>query len=126
MFGSTEMIIVLVIVLVLFGGSQLPKLAKNLGKAQKEFKDGIGEAEQAQRRRSRALPRRSSSPHRRRPRRRPRHRRPPDGRPSPSGEGDEGVDLVASTFQDPTSFAFAAATPHAVLDPLVEGVLEAP
>jgi len=38
------MIIVLVLVLVLFGGSQLPKLAKNLGKAQKEFKDGIGEA----------------------------------------------------------------------------------
>jgi sec-independent protein translocase protein TatA len=45
MFGSTEMIIVLVIVLVLFGGSQLPKLAKNLGKAQKEFKDGINEAD---------------------------------------------------------------------------------
>ena len=45
MFGSSEMIIVLVIVLVLFGGSQLPKLAKNLGKAQKEFKDGIGEAD---------------------------------------------------------------------------------
>jgi sec-independent protein translocase protein TatA len=34
MFGSSEMVIVLVIVLVLFGGSQLPKLAKNLGKAQ--------------------------------------------------------------------------------------------
>jgi len=45
MFGSSEMIIVLVIVLVLFGGSQLPKLAKNLGKAQKEFKDGIAEAD---------------------------------------------------------------------------------
>ena len=45
MFGSSEMVIVLVIVLVLFGGSQLPKLAKNLGKAQKEFKDGMGEAE---------------------------------------------------------------------------------
>ena len=41
------MIIVLVVVLVLFGGSQLPKLAKNLGKAQKEFKDGIGEANNA-------------------------------------------------------------------------------
>ena len=39
------MVIVLVIVLVLFGGSQLPKLAKNLGKAQKEFKDGIAEAD---------------------------------------------------------------------------------
>ncbi len=47
MFGSSEMVIVLVIVLVLFGGSQLPKLAKNLGKAQKEFKDGIGEADGA-------------------------------------------------------------------------------
>ena len=40
-FGGPEMIIVLVIVLVLFGGSQIPKLARNLGKAQKEFKDGI-------------------------------------------------------------------------------------
>jgi sec-independent protein translocase protein TatA len=42
-----ELIIVGVIVLVLFGGSQLPKLAKNLGQAQKEFKrglsDGLGE-----------------------------------------------------------------------------------
>jgi sec-independent protein translocase protein TatA len=37
------MIIVLVIVLVLFGGSQLPKLAKNLGKAQQEFKSGLSE-----------------------------------------------------------------------------------
>ena len=43
-FGGPEMIIVLVIVLVLFGGSQIPKLARNLGKAQKEFKDGIEEA----------------------------------------------------------------------------------
>ena len=39
------MVIVLVIVLVLFGGSQLPKLAKNLGKAQKEFKAGMEDAE---------------------------------------------------------------------------------
>jgi sec-independent protein translocase protein TatA len=41
--GGPELIIILVVVLVLFGGSQLPKLAKNLGKAQKEFKDGMGE-----------------------------------------------------------------------------------
>ena len=39
--GGPELIIILVVVLVLFGGSQLPKLAKNLGKAQKEFKDGL-------------------------------------------------------------------------------------
>ncbi len=40
-FGPPEIGLILVIVLVLFGGSQLPKLAKNLGKAQKEFKDGL-------------------------------------------------------------------------------------
>ena len=42
--GGPEGIIILVIVLVLFGGSQIPKLARNLGRAQKEFKDGIDEA----------------------------------------------------------------------------------
>ena len=36
---QTELAIVLVIALVLFGGSQLPKLAKNLGSAQKEFNE---------------------------------------------------------------------------------------
>jgi len=43
--AGTEGIIILVIVLVLFGGSQIPKLARNLGRAQKEFKDGIDEAQ---------------------------------------------------------------------------------
>ena len=42
--GGPEWIIILVVVLVLFGGSQLPKLAKNLGKAQKEFKEGMADA----------------------------------------------------------------------------------
>ena len=40
-----EMILIIVVVLVLFGGSQLPKLAKNLGKAQKEFKDAVAEGQ---------------------------------------------------------------------------------
>jgi sec-independent protein translocase protein TatA len=39
--GPPELIIVLVLVLVLFGGSQLPKLARNLGKAQSEFKSAL-------------------------------------------------------------------------------------
>ena len=43
--SGPEWIIVLVVVLVVFGGSQLPKLAKNLGKAQKEFKDGLAEGQ---------------------------------------------------------------------------------
>jgi sec-independent protein translocase protein TatA len=41
--GGPELIIILVILLVLFGGSQLPKLARSLGQAQKEFKQGINE-----------------------------------------------------------------------------------
>lgn len=41
--GTPELVILLVIVLLIFGGSQLPKLAKNLGKAQKEFKDGLAD-----------------------------------------------------------------------------------
>jgi sec-independent protein translocase protein TatA len=38
-----DLVIVLIIVLLIFGGSQLPKLARNLGRAQKEFQDGIRE-----------------------------------------------------------------------------------
>ena len=38
-----ELAIILVILLVLFGGSRLPQLARNLGQAQKEFKAGIDE-----------------------------------------------------------------------------------
>ncbi|MFM2184089.1 MAG: hypothetical protein RJB61_2383 [Actinomycetota bacterium] len=45
--GPQELIIVLVIVLIVFGGSSLPKLAKNLGKAQKEFKEGLAEGGKA-------------------------------------------------------------------------------
>jgi sec-independent protein translocase protein TatA len=41
--GSTELFIVAAIVLVLFGGSQLPKLAKNLGSAQRELKKAMEE-----------------------------------------------------------------------------------
>jgi len=41
--GATELIIVLVIVLVVFGGAKLPKLARSIGQAQKEFQDGITE-----------------------------------------------------------------------------------
>ena len=37
-FGSTELLVILLIVLVLFGGSKLPSLAKGLGQSVKEFK----------------------------------------------------------------------------------------
>jgi sec-independent protein translocase protein TatA len=40
---GNEFLIVAVVVLVLFGGSKLPQLARNMGRAQKEFKDGLSE-----------------------------------------------------------------------------------
>lgn len=45
--GPTELIILLVIVLLLFGGAKLPKLARSLGQAQKEFKEGVSEGTKA-------------------------------------------------------------------------------
>lgn len=36
-----ELLIILVILLVLFGGAKLPQLARNIGRAQKEFKEGL-------------------------------------------------------------------------------------
>lgn len=43
MIGSNQLIIIVVVALVLFGGSQIPKLARSLGQAQKEFKQGLAE-----------------------------------------------------------------------------------
>jgi sec-independent protein translocase protein TatA len=45
--GPTELIIILVIVLVLFGSTRLPKLARSMGQASKEFKKGVNESEKA-------------------------------------------------------------------------------
>lgn len=39
--GTTEMIIILVLVLIVFGAGKLPQVAKSLGKGVREFKDGI-------------------------------------------------------------------------------------
>jgi sec-independent protein translocase protein TatA len=43
--GPTELIIILIIVLVLFGSSRLPKLARSMGQASKEFKKGMNEGD---------------------------------------------------------------------------------
>ena len=44
--GTQELLIVAIIGLVLFGGSQLPKLARNLGRAQKELQKGLAEGQE--------------------------------------------------------------------------------
>ena len=40
-FGPPEMLILLVIILLLFGATKLPKLARSMGEAQREFKKGL-------------------------------------------------------------------------------------
>lgn len=45
--GGPEMLIVLAVLLLLFGSTKLPKLARSLGSAQGEFRKGIDEGAQA-------------------------------------------------------------------------------
>ena len=45
-FGTDGIIVLIVALVVLFGGSQLPKLAKNLGSAGREFRKAQQEAEE--------------------------------------------------------------------------------
>jgi sec-independent protein translocase protein TatA len=42
-FGVDGVIVLIVIVAVLFGGTQIPKLARSLGSAQSEFKKGLAD-----------------------------------------------------------------------------------
>jgi sec-independent protein translocase protein TatA len=41
--GTTELVVILVILLVLFGGSRLPGLAKGMGESIKNFKKAVNE-----------------------------------------------------------------------------------
>jgi len=46
-FGVTEIVVILAIVLLLFGGRKIPELMRGLGRGVKEFKDGVkGEGEE--------------------------------------------------------------------------------
>lgn len=38
-FGTGELVIILVVVLLLFGGTKIPQLMRGLGRGVKEFKD---------------------------------------------------------------------------------------
>ena len=44
--GGWEIVAILAIILLLFGGSKLPELAKGLGKSIKEFKKASSEADE--------------------------------------------------------------------------------
>lgn len=42
-FGVDGIVVLVVAVVVLFGGSQIPRLARSLGSARREFKAGLDE-----------------------------------------------------------------------------------
>ena len=44
--GTQELMVILVIALVLFGGKKLPELARGLGKSMQEFRKGIEQGSQ--------------------------------------------------------------------------------
>jgi sec-independent protein translocase protein TatA len=46
MLGATEILIIGGIVFILFGATAIPKLAKSLGQAKKEFQKGISDQEE--------------------------------------------------------------------------------
>jgi sec-independent protein translocase protein TatA len=41
--GPNQMILILVAILLLFGGRKIPELMRGLGRGVKEFKDGVAE-----------------------------------------------------------------------------------
>lgn len=43
--GPNQMILILVVVLLLFGGRKIPELMRGLGRGVKEFKDGVADDE---------------------------------------------------------------------------------
>ena len=45
--GMPELVIILIIALVIFGGSRLPQLGEGLGKAIKGFKKGISDSNES-------------------------------------------------------------------------------
>jgi sec-independent protein translocase protein TatA len=47
--GTTEMLLIVAALFLLFGATKLPQLAKSLGQTRKAFKDGMKEAEEEER-----------------------------------------------------------------------------
>ena len=43
--GTTELILILVMVVIVFGPTQIPKLTRMFGKSVKSFREGVGEEE---------------------------------------------------------------------------------
>lgn len=55
-FGTTEIILIVAVLFLLFGATRLPQLAKSLGATRKAFKDGMREAEEEEKAEQQKLP----------------------------------------------------------------------
>lgn len=44
--GTTELVVIAVVIFLLFGATRLPQLAKALGQSKRAFKDGLDEGEE--------------------------------------------------------------------------------
>ena len=47
--GGMELVIIVLVVLLLFGGKKIPELARGLGKGIREFKDGLKDTDESSR-----------------------------------------------------------------------------
>jgi sec-independent protein translocase protein TatA len=56
MIGHTEIIVIVIVVLILFGATAIPKFARSLGQAKKEFSSAMKEAETEETKSSAASP----------------------------------------------------------------------
>jgi sec-independent protein translocase protein TatA len=46
--GTSELIIILILVLIIFGAGKLPQVGKSLGQGLRNFKDGMKDGEKAE------------------------------------------------------------------------------
>lgn len=61
-FGTTEIILIVAVLFLLFGASRLPQLAKSFGATRKAFKDGMREAEEEEKAEAQKLPSNAAAP----------------------------------------------------------------
>ena len=60
--GGSELIVILVVVLIFFGGEKMPEFARGLGKAIREFKKAAGDVEQEFKRAMEEAPEKPAAP----------------------------------------------------------------
>ena len=61
-FGTTEILLIVAVLFLLFGATRLPQLAKSLGQSRKAFKDGMREAEEEEKAEAQKLSANTAAP----------------------------------------------------------------